>query len=93
MVQVDLRPSPTPSANSRDKSSLLWPRGYCLRWSDDDPGVGSRPPSKKKIANLGGYTRGGGGGGGGGGGLNHALLMMNTINLCLPNFFSCFTKI
>ena len=61
MVQVDLLPSPTPSANSRDKSSLLWPRGYCLRWSDDDPGVGSRPPSKKKIANLGGYTRGGGG--------------------------------
>lgn len=26
-------------------------------------GLGNRPPSKKKIANLGGYIRGGGGGG------------------------------
>ena len=51
-------------------------------------GLGNRPPSKKKnCKSWGVYQRGGGGG------LNHALLMMKTINPCLPDFFSYFTKI
>ena len=53
-------------------------------------GLGNRPPSKKKNCKCWGVYRGGGGGGRG---LNHALLMMKTINLCLPDFFSYFTKI
>ena len=49
-------------------------------------GLGNRPPSKKKnCKSWGVYERGGG--------VNHALLMMKTINPCLPDFFSYFTKI
>ena len=43
------------------------------------PGVGNRPLSKGKKCKSWGLTRGKK--------LNHALLMMNTINLCLPDFF------
>ena len=51
-------------------------------------GLGNRPPRKKKnCKSWEVYQRGGGGGERG---LNHALLMMKTINLCLPDFFFIF---
>ena len=53
-------------------------------------GVGNRLPSKKKNCKSWGVCLGGGGRGGV---LNHELFMMNTVNLCLPDFFSYFTKI
>ena len=51
-------PPPPHAANPRDKSSLLWPRGIVWGGLMRTLGVGNRPPSKKKIANLGGYARG-----------------------------------
>ena len=84
-------PPPQPTLGTCPASFSFGPGGIVWGGPMRTLGLGNRPPSKKQnCKSWGVYQRRGGGGGEG---FESCIIMMKTINLCLPDFFSYFTKI